>query len=55
MRVGFFRVDIVSALLILLQNGAAYAILIYRVLVAGTLDPASFVFYFSVITGLPPL
>ena len=51
MRVGFFRVDIVSALLILLQNGAAYAILIYRVLVAGTLDPASFVFYFSVITG----
>ena len=51
MRVAFFSIDIVTALLILLQNGAAYAILIYRVLIAGTLDPASFVFYFSIITG----
>lgn len=51
MRIAFFSIDIVTAILILIQNGAAYAILIYRVLVAGTLDPASFVFYFSIITG----
>ena len=51
MRIAFFSIDIVTAVLVLIQNGAAYAILIYRVLVAGTLDPASFVFYFSIITG----
>ena len=51
MRVGFFSIDLASALLILVQNGAAYAILIYRILVTGTLEPASFVFYFSIITG----
>ena len=51
MRVGFMVVDIPTAFLVLLQNGAAYAILIYHMLIIGNLDPALFVFYFSVITG----
>lgn len=49
-RIAFFSIDLVTAVLILVQNAAAYAILIYRV-ISGGLDPASFVFYFSIITG----
>lgn len=49
-RLAFFSIDLVSAVLILIQNAAAYAILIHRVL-TGSMDPASFVFYFSIITG----
>lgn len=49
-RLAFFSIDLVSAVLILIQNAAAYAILIHRVLTGG-MNPASFVFYFSIITG----
>ncbi len=49
-RLAFFSIDVVSAILILIQNGAAYAILIHRVLI-GNMDSAAFVFYFSIVTG----
>lgn len=49
-KIAFFSIDLVSAILILIQNAAAYAILISRVL-NGSMDPSAFVFYFSIITG----